>query len=378
MTAIWTMQGTTRAARTERPRVLFLGSGYAGHATRFANLRAALAEDERVRPHFRYVSGWRPNGLIERIDVLPPGIRGRLRATWEARAFATLPRPDVIWTAMADVLLPHMWAQVGPLKRPLIVDTDWSLAQQEAWSWEYYGRAPKTGLRLALARFQERLLASTTTVFTPWSSWAADGLRTAGVPNERIIELPPGVDLATWQFVRRKAPTRRPLRLLFVGGDFERKGGPELVSVVREFEGRVTLDVVTRAAVPQTPGVAVHRADANSEALRALYAAADLFILPSRAECFGIATIEAMATGLPVIVADVGGARSIVTEGQEGWLIEPGVEGIRGALDRALKKRGQLPAMGEAARATAETRFDVAANTRRLVDLIMSLATGRR
>ena len=67
----------------------------------------------------------------------------------------------------------------------------------------------------------------------------------------------------------------------------------------------------------------VHRAEANSPLLRQLYADADLFVMPTRAEAFGIVTVEAMASGLPVIVGDVGGGRSIVDHGKTGWLIPP-------------------------------------------------------
>src|SRR5206468_3105070 len=103
-------------------------------------------------------------------------------------------------------------------------------------------------------------------------------------------------------------------RILFVGGDFERKGGPLLLDWFRRAgRGRCELDVVTRAAVPSEPGVRIHRGIVgNSPEARSLFFAADVFVLPSLGECFGIASVEAMAAGLPVVTTDVGGSRDIV------------------------------------------------------------------
>jgi glycosyltransferase involved in cell wall biosynthesis len=105
--------------------------------------------------------------------------------------------------------------------------------------------------------------------------------------------------------------------------------------------------------------------------LRDLYRNADLFVLPTRAECFGIAAVEAMASGLPVIFGDVGAARDIVDDGETGWLIEPTAEALARALEYALDRREQLPHMGRRAREVAEERFDGARNDARLVDLLL-------
>ena len=59
--------------------MLFLGSLYAGHRTRFLNLQRHTKDDPRIRPAYRGVSGWVAGGLIERLPGIPRGVRGRAR-----------------------------------------------------------------------------------------------------------------------------------------------------------------------------------------------------------------------------------------------------------------------------------------------------------
>jgi glycosyltransferase involved in cell wall biosynthesis len=163
------------------------------------------------------------------------------------------------------------------------------------------------------------------------------------------------------------------LRLLFVGADFQRKGGDMVVDVVRRLAGEVEADMVTPAEALDVPGIRVHRAGPNSPELRALFARADVFVLPSRAECFGIAAVEALASGLPVLMSNVGGSADIVDDGINGWRIDPTADGLATAIEAVLAQRDRLPAMGRAARASAEVKFDGRKNDRAVLDLMEGL-----
>ena len=360
------------SAKTGRPRVLFLASAYAGDHVRSLNLKEHVERDGRVEALFRFVTGWKEGGIIERLP-LPPSVRGRLRALTEGTAFARIPRPDAIWSSAGLPLTPYLWSQLGPLRRPVVLDCDSTGAQREAWAPWYAGRAPRTSLRRAMDGWQERMIWRHATAVMPWSRWAAGPILEAGIDSDRVVPQPPGVDLRAWKMPPRTPPDGRPLRLLFVGGDLHRKGGDVLADVVRDdFAGRCHLDVVTFGTIEESEGVRLHRAGPNSPELRALYRDADLFVLPTNAECFGIATIEAMASGLPVIVGDVGPAREIVDDGVTGWVVSPDRTSLRLALERAVAQRAELPAMGRRARSVAEERFDGERNDRVVVDVILA------
>ena len=357
--------------------MLFLGKTYAGHAARLLNLESHVAGDDRVRPQFRSVTGWKQGGWIERSLALPGGLKARLRAVAQASAFAGIPRPDAIWLSASYEVLPYLWAQAGPLRRPVILDLDATERQLDAMAPWYRGRPPARGLFKALMDARVRLLRKSIAFFTPWSQWAARGLLDEGIPGDRLAVMPPGVDLDLWKPANRGERRAGPLRVLFVGGNFTRKGGDLLLDAART-RTDLEVTVVTRDAVEACPRVTVHRAEPNSPELLALYSSADVFVLPTRAECFGIAAVEAMAAGLPVIMGNVGGVGDVVEVGVTGHLIPPTARELTEVLGAAAADRQRLAAMGRRGRERAERLFDGARNDRAIVDLALRLVAAEK
>jgi len=91
------------------------------------------------------------------------------------------------------------------------------------------------------------------------------------------------------------------------------------------------------------------RGESDDVSLDAIYAAADLFVLPTRVETYGMAVAEAIAYGVPVISTRTGEIPTIVGDG--GLLAEPGdVEGFRAILAQAVGDAGLRKQLREGAR----------------------------
>jgi glycosyltransferase involved in cell wall biosynthesis len=90
----------------------------------------------------------------------------------------------------------------------------------------------------------------------------------------------------------------------------------------------------------------------------ALYRSADIYVQPSLVEPFGMATLEAMACGLPVVASATGGLADLVEDGANGFLVPPGdPEALASALLRLCVDPDLRARMGRASRVRAETTF---------------------
>jgi glycosyltransferase involved in cell wall biosynthesis len=164
-----------------------------------------------------------------------------------------------------------------------------------------------------------------------------------------------------------------------VGRLVAEKGYPELFEAARRLDGRY----LVAAVGPDEP----EKADAITPAQRAaaeragvvflgqrddverLYAALDVFVLPSHREGFPRAAMEAAATGLPIVATDVRGCRQVVVDGVTGLLV-PVRDPER--LAAAIAELGSDPErrhqMGVAAARRAREEFD----ENRVVDIVLS------
>lgn len=238
-----------------------------------------------------------------------------------------------------------------------------------------YGRRPPGRIVGWCKHLWYRLAFHRAHTLVAWNRWTADSfVRDYGVPPAKVQVLHPGIDLRLWTYTRRDLKSGAPLRLLFVGGDFARKGGLLLLEAMRDLAGRgIELDIVS--GDPQAvagPGVRVHRGlKSNDERLRALYAEADVFVLPTSGECAPWVILEAMASGLPVISTRIAAIPEALLDGETGLLMPPGdgaalvkaITTLQG--DAALRLR-----LGKAGRERIERHFNADTNMRLLIDIL--------
>jgi glycosyltransferase involved in cell wall biosynthesis len=139
--------------------------------------------------------------------------------------------------------------------------------------------------------------------------------------------------------------------VLFVGVDWERKGGPDLAAAferVRRRHGTATLTVVGCEPRLALPGARVV-GRCPVEEIHRHYERADVFCLPTRREPFGVAFVEALHHGLPIVATRIGAVPDLVESGRNGFLVDVGdVDGLAARLEQLLGDPALRRQMGAA------------------------------
>lgn len=344
----------------EVTRAAFAMEQSLGNVTHYLNLRAAEQEATWLQAH------WLP--IEYRSTRAPWAVSGSLDAS---QALLRVQRDvDVTFVHTTTIAL------LSPLhlpRKPLILSTDGTPNKRGMRDW--YGLKPEGPIGAELKRKLYGSIFQRADAFVSWCQWTKDSLvEDYGVDERRVTVIPPGVDLGRFRPGTRNNP--KP-RILFVGGDFKRKGGDLLLEVFRRrFRDRAVLELVTPADVPSEPGVNVYRnVKANSQVLQDLFAGCDVFVLPTRGEVFPLAGMEALAAGLPLVATRVGGLPELVVDGESGRLcdVDDG-EALGDALEQLIDDEGLRRRMSERARRDAEQRFDYRKNALRVFELVRATA----
>jgi glycosyltransferase involved in cell wall biosynthesis len=210
---------------------------------------------------------------------------------------------------------------------------------------------------------QARVLRQAAHTFT-LSDWARRSvIDDFGIDPDRVTTVYAGPNL---RIPPSLTDAKAPREILFVGIDWERKGGPLLAdafSLLRRRLPDATLRVVGCTPDVRTPGVHVEgfldrRDPAQFERLCRCYLRASCFCLPSLFDPFPIAILEAATAGLPVVSLDTGSRREAVDHGATGLLAtDPTPQALADALHDVLADPDRAQAMGRAARLHAHTHF---------------------
>ncbi len=203
------------------------------------------------------------------------------------------------------------------------------------------------------------------------------------MPALEPVIIPNGVDTAMFSPPAAPRPATGPLRVLCVARLIERKGQDQLIRATAATPGVELLLAGggdARAAyeeIARSLGVAdrVHfLGEVDRKDLPDLYRGADLFAMTSFNEGMSNAMLEAMASGLPVLVTQTAGTAEIVEEGVNGWTLAwQDAETLTARLAHAVARRDELADLGAAAREKV-SRFTWAAAAQRYLKLLGSVA----
>ena len=206
----------------------------------------------------------------------------------------------------------------------------------------------------------------------------------------------PGKDrLARFGMVGNRPPRAHdePLRLLFVGNLIPRKGLHVLLEALTQVSGHWQLRIVGSSTVDPAYAQRLHEVALrrqlservtwcgvlDDQALAAEMAVADVLAMPSEYEGFGIVYVEGMGFGLPALATTAGGARDIISDGVNGFLVPAGdVAALAGRIEALAAERGLLTRLSEAALARYAALPTWAATMKTIREFLLSIAHRER
>ena len=270
-------------------------------------------------------------------------------------------RPDIVHFAVPDFLGLHARRLARKRDIPIVASYH---TRYETYL-HYYGLGL---LAQPLWWCLRAIFNSCRQVYVP-SEAIAEQLRTDGV-TAPLCRWGRGIDPERFTPAHRSPEWRaehgigqQEVVVLFVSRLVREKGLTTLAAVLRLLRARglahravIVGDGPERGRLETALPDAVFTGFLDGDALARAYASADIFLFPSATESFGSVTLEAMASGLPVICADAVGGRSLVSPGVTGFLAPPSDAAAfadrveRLASDAALRRQ-----IGEAARERART-----------------------
>jgi glycosyltransferase involved in cell wall biosynthesis len=361
------------------PRLGFVLEQTLGHITHASNLRALAPTVPGADVVFADVP-FDVSGLAARVPgygnwTLRAGLRAR-------RLIRRLGHVDALFI---HTQVPALMCVRTMRRVPTVVSLDATPLQYDDLGAQYDHRTGSARVERVKWHLNRRCFMAASALVT-WSHWTkADLVDRYLIPGDKIHVIPPGVDVDRWaegSASDRGRAENDPVRVLFVGGDFARKGGPVLIDAVRRLRSSgllVEVDLVTRDPVTPESGVRVHLGmRPNSPELIDLYHSADIFCLPTLGDCLPMVLCEAATVGLPLVSTDVGAISEVVRDHDTGRLVPVhDAAALADAIGELVRDPALRRSLGEQARLTVRDEFNAATSAHQLVCLLRSLVVGR-
>ncbi len=361
--------------------VTFIMEQVLGHVSYYKNLKKAVTIAPGVKASWVEVTYKSPKNPLNKLPFIQKPLVGYTSGLWQtARG---------LWRGRKNRIILFHTQKPAVLFAPLLrrkkfaVSLDITPAQYDRYGTIYEDPGNTTGGVARLKHALNKQLFASSRLIISWSEWVKESLCLEyEVSPDKVVVIPPGIDLELWQagLLPRPAKANNELpKILFCGGDWERKGGPQLLDWFKQGGHQLCeLHLVTRASITNPdnlPNLFVYNNfNANDPALIELYRQSDIFALPTLAEAFGIALTEAMAMGLPVVTTRVGACAEIVEDGVTGFLVEAGnVAELGQKVEELLRNTPLRQQMSVQAREKAVTRYDAVKNGQELLGVLAVL-----
>lgn len=355
-----------------------------GHVTHGKNLQRLLPQVPGFSPTFVPVpfdvDGWQARIPGYSNWTVRSGIRARL-----ALRSLKSSSHDVMFvhTQVPAVLLGKPFGSL-----PTVVSLDATPKQYDSLGEHYAHAIGPEPVERAKAWLNQRCFTQADHLVS-WTQWTKDSLvDDYGIEPDKVTVIPPGVDTERWL----EPPSAEGsdtahdddvCRILFVGGDLERKGGHHLLAAfaeLRKTHGEsIELHLVTTSPVEQADGVTVYDSmTSNSPELIALYHRCHIFCLPTLGDCLPMVLAEAGAAGLALIATSVGAIGDIVRHEDTGLLVPVSdVPALVSALDRLISDPTLRSELAGKSTALVLKEHDAAANAARLVEVLRGVVDRR-
>lgn len=361
-----------------------------GHVTHGKNLQVNVPKDESIEPLWG-LPAFETTGLASKIPLY--------KSNWTVRASLQTRRlvaemnqktelDALFFHTQVTAVLANKWVK----RFPSIVSLDATPVQYDELG-EFYEHETGSGLLERVKWRLNRDCYRSANHLVTWTDWAKQSLvEDYQTSAEKITVIPPGVNTSEWYRATPRRLENKPVKILFVGGNLQRKGGKLLLEAFRTLRQELPaldsraptieleLHLVTRDKVSQEPGLFVYNnMQPNSAPLKKLYHDCDIFCLPTYGDCLPMVLSEAGAAGLPVVSTKLAGIPEIVQEGRTGFLVPCGdVPALTNALMRLVVSPELRLQQGTRAVDVVTNAFDAERNTFRLLDLIKEMVDRER
>jgi glycosyltransferase involved in cell wall biosynthesis len=305
-----------------------------------------------------------------------------------SRAYARLLRPRIASVDYDWLFAPYASAEIAHLDTatpPIVYYSDATFRVICDYYPNFTGLSCRS--RRAGDELEQRAIDRATAVCFA-SDWAAQSaIRDYGAAPEKVFVVPLSANLVDPPAQQSLRLERRDaqVRLLFVGVDWERKGGPiahDTLLALHRMGIDASLSIVgcDPPASFKTAGVSsfgfLNKSDSAQIAiLESLFRNSDFLIVPTRAECYGCVFVEAAAFGLPSIAPDTGGVATAMAHGATGLLLPPQATGedYAVAIADVVNDPERLHALRVSARRTYDAELSWEAWSRRLNEITARL-----